>query len=95
MAAQFMIKTNGVETGPFSAKQLKALSDSGKLAPGACFCLEQMHRWWIPTDLKWIPVVLVLRRPRLRDIKIPRSTAIVWACIAAFFLVLVIIRNFG
>ena len=90
MSARYLIKRNGVESGPHSQEELLVLLENGSLSPSDTVCFARRWRW-LGRD-QWFPVGWLRHPPSLRDIKIPRSTAIVWASIAAVLLALVIIR---
>ena len=90
MSAKYLIKRNGVESGPHSQEEVLTQLDSGSLSPSDTVCFARRWRWLGPDH--WFPVEWLRRPPSLREIRIPRSTAIVWACIAAVLLALIIIR---
>lgn len=95
MATQLTIKRNdGIESGPFSADQLKATLDSGELSPGTRIRSERWKRWWLPSDAGWFPLQVLFGLPpfHLRDIRIPRSSLIRFTLIAAGLLALVVLR---
>jgi hypothetical protein len=89
MSAKYLVKRNGVESGPYSHEQVLALVDGGDLFSTDCVCFARKWRW-LGRD-HWFPIEWLRHPPRLRDCQIPRSTAIVWACIAALGLALVVI----
>jgi hypothetical protein len=90
MSATYLVKRNGVESGPHSHEEVLMLLDNGSLSPCDLVCFAR--KWhWLGRD-HWFPVEWLRHPPSLRDIRIPRSTAIVWACAAAMLLALVIIR---
>jgi hypothetical protein len=74
MDTRFIIKVNGVESGPFTAEQLKALVVSGELSPTTPIRSERLHRRWLPTDFAWFPVRFLCAPISLSDIRIPRSS---------------------
>jgi hypothetical protein len=90
MSATYLVKRNGVESGPYNQEHVLTLLDGGHLSPSDMVCFARKWRW-LGRD-HWFPVEWLSHPPSLRDIRIPRSTAIIWACIAAVLLALVIIR---
>ena|SRR6266481_4943066 len=93
MAAQFTIKRNdGVESGPFTREQLRAMLDSGELSAGTPTRSERWKWWWTPSDMGWFPLQVLLGPIHLRDIRVPRSTLVWWTLIAAGLFALVALR---
>ena len=90
MSARYLVKRNGIESGPYSQEEVVALFDGGDLSSSDLVCFARKWRW-LGRD-RWFPVEWLRHPPSLRDIRIPRSTAIIWACIAAVLIGLVIIR---
>ena len=90
MSANYLVKRNGVESGPYSQEEALSLLDAGSISSSDLVCFAR--RWRRLGRDHWFPVEWLRHPPSLRDIRIPRSTAIVWACLAAVLLALVIIR---
>jgi hypothetical protein len=90
MRAKFLVKKNGVESGPFSEQEFLAMLDTGKLSPSDLICFARRWRW-LAQDV-WFPAEWLRRPLGIRDIRIPRSTAIVWACIGVGIMGLIMIR---
>lgn len=88
MSARYFIKRAGVESGPYSHEELLSLLDSGSLSPGDVACFARKWRW-LGGD-QCFPLEWLHHPPGLKDIRIPRSTAVVWACSAVVLLVLLV-----
>jgi hypothetical protein len=90
MSVSYRVRKDGGESGPYSQEQVLAMLDRGTVSSSDLVCFARRCRW-LGRD-HWFPVEWLRYPPSLRDIRIPRSTLVVWACIAALLLVLVVIR---
>ena len=90
MSAKYLIKSNGAVSGPHSQEEVLTLLDGGRLSGSDLTCFARKWRWLGRET--WFPVDWLRHPPSPRDMRIPRSTAIIWACIAAVLLALVIVR---
>ena len=90
MSATYLVERNGAESGPYSHKEVLALLERGCLSPSDMICFARKWRW-LGRD-RWFPVEWLRHPPTWRDIRIPRSTVLSWACIVGVLLALVLVR---